>query len=130
MFWESAAWAMGSSQPGEEGGPDQLSPWLLIFAIVAIFWLVVIGPQKRQQQRHQDRLKNLKKGERVMTSGGIFGTVIKNEENAVTLAIGEVPGGGGKKKGDNVVHVQVSPSAITAVLADEKKEGKSEETEN
>lgn len=64
----------------------QFLPFLLIFGI---FYLLLIMPMRRRQKKHQDLLSKLSKGDRVITNGGIFGTVIEVEADVLTLRIGE-----------------------------------------
>ena len=63
-----------------------LLPFILIFIF---FYLFLILPQQRKEKKHREMLKNLKKGDYVLTSSGIYGTVSKIEENTVTLKISE-----------------------------------------
>ena len=63
-----------------------LMPILLIFAV---FYFIVILPQKKQQQRKQAMIAALKKGDRVLTTGGIYGTVAAVEDQALMLKISE-----------------------------------------
>lgn len=71
--------------------PNQAaSPWvqLVPFAIVlAIFYFVILLPMKRRQKKVQSFLDGLKVGDRVVTSGGIFGTISKLSEQSVQLQI-------------------------------------------
>ena len=64
----------------------QFLPFLLIFGI---FYLLLIMPMRRRQKKHQELLGKLTKGDRVITNGGIFGTVIEVEADVLTLRIGE-----------------------------------------
>jgi preprotein translocase subunit YajC len=71
--------------------PDQaMSPWvqLIPFAIVlAIFYFVILLPMKRRQKKVQEFLDALKVGDRVVTTGGIFGAVTKISEQSIQLQI-------------------------------------------
>ena len=71
--------------------PNQAaSPWvqLVPFAIVlAIFYFVILLPMKRRQKKVQSFLDGLKVGDRVVTSGGIFGTIAKMSEQSIQLQI-------------------------------------------
>jgi len=70
-----------SSSPG--GGLGSLLPFLLIIVVVMLFM-----PLFSKKERHrQKRLQTLKKHDRVVTSGGLYGTVIALEENTVTLEV-------------------------------------------
>jgi preprotein translocase subunit YajC len=54
-------------------------------AIIAIFWFLLIRPQRKLAQQHKATLEALKKGDEVMTAGGIIGTVVHLAEERVTL---------------------------------------------
>jgi preprotein translocase subunit YajC len=59
------------------GGRSSLLPFVFqVVAIFAIFYFVMIRPQQKQRKDHEDRLRNLKRGDEVVTSGGIIGKVL------------------------------------------------------
>ena len=53
-----------------------LQPLVMFPLIFLIFYFVVMGPQRKQKQQHEEALRNIKKGDEVVTAGGIIGTVI------------------------------------------------------
>lgn len=55
--------------------PNPLLNMAPIVAIFAIFYFLLIRPQQKQQKEHEAMLKNLKAGDKVLTSGGLYGTV-------------------------------------------------------
>ena len=57
--------------------------------IFAIFYFLLIRPQAKERQRHQDLLTKIKKGDELVTNGGIIGTVVHVEEKRLTLRTGE-----------------------------------------
>lgn len=70
--------------------PDQVSPWvqLIPFALVlGIFYFVILLPMKRRQKKVQAFLEALKVGDRVVTTGGIFGSVTKISGESIQLQI-------------------------------------------
>jgi preprotein translocase subunit YajC len=71
--------------------PDQaVSPWvqLVPFALVlGIFYFVILLPMKRRQKKVQEFLAALKVGDRVVTTGGIFGSVTKISDQSIQLQI-------------------------------------------
>jgi len=79
---------------------------LPIAAIFLVFYFLVIAPANKQKRKTQEMLNSLKKGDRVVTSGGIYGTVQGVEAEVVYLKIA-----------DNV-KVKVARSAITSVVTD------------
>jgi preprotein translocase subunit YajC len=80
------AYAQGAGGGAAGGGFSMLVPLLLMFAV---FYFLLIRPQQRKQRRHQDMLKSLKVGDRVMTSGGIVGTIVEGGEHFVKLEIAD-----------------------------------------
>jgi preprotein translocase subunit YajC len=67
-----------------------LLPQFITFAIIiAIFYFVLLMPARKKQQKVQDFLAGLKEGDRVITTGGIYGQLTKVGENSVQLQIAE-----------------------------------------
>ncbi len=60
-----------------------------LIAIVAIFYLLLIRPQRKERRRHQEMVAALKKGDEVVTAGGIVGKVIHAQERRLTIATAE-----------------------------------------
>jgi preprotein translocase subunit YajC len=82
----------------------QFLPFILIFGI---FYLLLIMPMRRRQKKHQELLGKLTKGDRVITNGGIFGTVVEVEDDKLTLRIAEPK-----------VDIQVARSAVAGLAKD------------
>ena len=66
-----------------------LQPLLLFGAIFAIFYFIVIRPQQRQKGDRERMLAALKRGDRVITTGGLHGTVTGLSEHTVTLRVAD-----------------------------------------
>jgi preprotein translocase subunit YajC len=64
----------------------QFVPILLVFAI---FYFLLIAPMRKRQKALQSLVDGLKKGDRVITNGGLYGTVAAVEEQAVILKVAE-----------------------------------------
>ncbi|MCF7916468.1 MAG: preprotein translocase subunit YajC [Candidatus Omnitrophica bacterium] len=64
----------------------QLMPLIFLFAV---FYFLLIRPQKKQQKEHQKMIANLKKNDQVVTSGGIHGTIVAVKDKTFTLRIDE-----------------------------------------
>lgn len=65
-------------------------PFLIQFgAIIAIFWFLLIRPQRKMAQKHQELLAALKRNDEVMTEGGVIGTVVHLAEDRITIKSGE-----------------------------------------
>jgi preprotein translocase subunit YajC len=88
-------------------GTSQYASMLPLLAIFAVFYFLLIRPQQKLRREHQNMIAELKKGDEVVTGGGIFGRVTKVEDNAVTVEIA---------KG---VDVKVVKGTITTVLGKE-----------
>ena len=71
----------------QSGGGGGALLWLPLVATFAIFYLLLILPQQRRQKKWQQMLANLKNGDRVVTSGGIRGTVIALRDDHVHLRV-------------------------------------------
>lgn len=57
--------------------------------IFAIFYFLLLRPQAKERQRHEDMLKAVAKGDEVVTNGGIIGKVVHVDENRLTIRTGE-----------------------------------------
>lgn len=57
-------------------------------AMAAIMYFLLIRPQQQQRKKHQDMLANLKKGELVITSGGLIGKIVKLDEKEIKIDLG------------------------------------------
>jgi preprotein translocase subunit YajC len=63
--------------------------FLPIVGMVAIFWFLLIRPQMRRQKEHQARIAGVKKGDQVVTAGGIVGKVIKVDDQYAEIEIAQ-----------------------------------------
>ena len=71
---------------GPLGGLGSMGPFLFqLVAIFAIFYFLMIRPQQKQKQRHEQALRELRKGDEVVTAGGIIGEVIHIKESVKEL---------------------------------------------
>ncbi len=88
--------------PAGEGGGQQSPFAFLIFMglLFAIFYFILLRPQYKRQKEHRQLLENLKKGDKVITSGGIYGTIVAVSDQVVTLEIADK---GRIKEGKNYI---------------------------
>ena len=63
--------------------------FLPIVGMVAIFWFLIIRPQMRQQKAHRDKIASVKKGDQVVTAGGLVGKVIKVDDQYAEIEIAQ-----------------------------------------
>lgn len=87
-----------------EGGNSGTIFFIQMAVIFAIFYFLLLRPQAKERQRHDKMLKELKKGDEIITNGGIIGRVVHVEENRLTV-----------KTGDNT-RLTVDRSRVAAVL--------------
>ncbi len=82
--------AYAAASPPGGGGSSAIVTQLLFFAaIFAIFYFLLIRPQQRQKRDRATMLASLKKGDRVVTSGGLHGTITGLEEHKVVLRVAD-----------------------------------------
>ena len=84
------------------GQTNSFLPLLPLIAIFLIFWFIVLRPQRKRQQALQEMLRNLKNGEKVITSGGIYGIVAGMKDDRVHLRVADQ------------VKIEISKNAIVA----------------
>ena len=70
------------------GGQDPFGFLVPMVAIMAIFYLLLIRPQQKKQREHEDMLKAIQKGDRVVTAGGLHGVVIGTADDVLTVDVG------------------------------------------
>jgi preprotein translocase subunit YajC len=75
------------AQPGTQPNPTgQMLQMLGTFAVLGImFYFVLIRPQQKKARQHSDLLKTLKPGDRILTTGGILGTVVSVKDKSVSI---------------------------------------------
>lgn len=79
--------AMASSQGGAGQQTSWLSTLMPLVIIFAIFYLLMIRPQQKQQKKHREMVAAMKKGDQVVTRGGMHGTIYGVTEAVVTVEV-------------------------------------------
>ena len=104
------AFAMGSAPGGAAGGAgggmaafQQIIPLVFMFAI---FYFLLIRPQQKKAKEHKALLESMKKGDNVITAGGVHGKITAVENELVTLEIA------------NNVNIKITKSYIAAIKKD------------
>lgn len=82
----SAPLGLAQGQAPAGGGFEGI---IFLFLILAIFYFILILPAQRQRKRHQKMLAALKAGDKVVTSGGLTGTVVGVKEKVITVRIAD-----------------------------------------
>jgi preprotein translocase subunit YajC len=91
------------------GGSGFISTIIMFGAIILIFYFMIIRPQQKRAKQREKLLSNLQKGDKVLTSGGLHGTIAGLDEKTVLLNVG-----------DNI-KLKFERSAITSIVTN--KEG-------
>jgi preprotein translocase subunit YajC len=89
--------------------PSGITLFLPLVVLMGFFYLLMILPAQRRQKKVNEMLKNLKNGDKVITNGGIFGTIVGLEGDAIQLRIAEQ------------VKIKVSRSAIAGLQLESKE---------
>jgi preprotein translocase subunit YajC len=96
----------GPARPGE---PNPLSSLVMMGLIFAIFWFVLILPMRRKQKKLEDLVKQLKSGDRVVLSAGIFATIVGVEDDAFLVRV------------DDKTRIKVLKSAVAGLAPGAEK---------
>ena len=83
--------------------PGSLISFLPLVLILGIFYLIVFLPARRRQKKLQEMIDNLKAGDKVVTSGGIYGTIVGFKDDRIQLRVAEN------------VKIELSRNAVTAL---------------
>ena len=95
----------GEMPPG--GALVQFAPLIVIFVI---FYFLLIRPQQKKQQQHREMLQAIKRGDKIITTGGIYGTVESSDDKTLQLKIA------------NQVKIKISRSAVAGLQQGEKSD--------
>lgn len=79
---------LAASTAAAEAPPAWLG-WLPIVGMIAIFWFLIIRPQMKQQKAHREKIAGIKKGDQVVTSGGIIGKVTRVDDDYADVEIAQ-----------------------------------------
>lgn len=94
--------------PAATGGGDILGQMLPLILMFVVLYFLMIRPQMKKAKEHRAMLEAVKKGDEVMTAGGLLGKVSKVSDGYLTLEIAQANG--------NPVEVTVQKSAVQALL--------------
>ncbi len=108
MIFSGFLWAL---QPAQQTRPQggsfitALIPFLLVFVI---FYVLIILPQRKRQKKHMAMVEQLKPGDRIITTGGIFGTVMGVQKDRIELKVAAN------------VKIDITKSAVAVILGQQK----------
>ncbi|WP_045220614.1 preprotein translocase subunit YajC [Desulfonatronum thioautotrophicum] len=87
IFDPSLAHAMGTSGAEAQGNP--ITAFVPLIVMFAIFYFLLIRPQQKKAKQHREVLANLKKGDRVLTAGGVYGRIHSLNDDVLTLEVAD-----------------------------------------
>jgi preprotein translocase subunit YajC len=100
-----------AQQPAGQPRPGNMFTMMLpLVAIFAIFYLILILPQRKKQKKHMEMVENLKAGDQIITTAGIFGTIMGVQKDRIELKIAAN------------VKIDITKSAVAVILGAEKPE--------
>lgn len=101
LYGQSSCAGAGSGGAGQPNMLGALIPFVLIFVI---FYLLIILPQRKKQKKHQEMVQDLKGGERIVTAGGIYGTVTRVMDDRIEVEVGKN------------IKIQITKSSVSGVI--------------
>ncbi len=87
---------------------EAVGPFIPLILLFVVFYFLLIRPQQKQQKARKEMLSNLKKGDRVVTIGGIYGVIKEIDDTAISLKVAEN------------INLKISRAAVDRVLQDEE----------
>ena len=97
-----------AAQTAQQGGG--WSMWIMLALIFVVMWFFMIRPQRKQQKELENFRNALQKGDKVVTIGGIYGTVAEIKEDSVLIEV------------DNGVKIRVSKQALVKDFSDPSRQ--------
>jgi len=88
--------------------PSGAPQFLVLLIIIGIFYLIVFLPARRRQKKLQEMIDNLKAGDKIITSGGIYGTIVGFKDDRIQLRVAEN------------VKIELSRNSVTALQRPEE----------
>ncbi len=110
------AYAMGApGDAGAQGGGGGASGLIMMVVIFAIFYFILIRPQQKKMKEHKRMVEDLKKGDEIVTAGGMYGTVEGVAPETLTVKIAE-----GTK-------VKITRGSVAHIVKAQEEKGKPKE---
>ena len=75
------------AQSSDAASGSAFFQFIPLILILGVFWFLIIRPQQKKQKAHQRMVDSLNKGDKVVTNGGIFGTIVKVGDDRITLEV-------------------------------------------
>jgi len=112
MIFAGLFTVLQQAEPAAQRGPSLLGAMIPFILVFLIFYLLIIRPSRTKQKKHQEMVEQLKPGNKVITSGGIYGTVMGVQKDRIELRIA------------SNVKIDISKNAVAAILTPPKPETK------
>lgn len=110
--------SMGGCQApagGEGGGAGAFAGFLPLILIFVLFYFLILRPQQKQGRKRSEMLKSLKRGDNIITSGGVYGKIVSVADDVMTIEI---------SKG---VNIRIARSGIAGLQPSESAEARDKE---
>jgi preprotein translocase subunit YajC len=108
----------GQQASGEPASPvDMFKSFIPLIAIIAIFYFLIIRPQSKKRKEAEKMIAAIKKGDKIITAGGIYGTVQSVKEATIIVKV------------DDNVKLEFARGSISTVVNQSKEIGKEEASE-
>lgn len=82
-------WAQAQPQQPPPAGESWITLLIMLALMMIFFYFFLIRPQRKRQQEHQALIESLRRGDEVITIGGIYGKIVKIEKDYITLQVNE-----------------------------------------
>ncbi len=105
-FFANLPLLMGSTEVGAGGSGQMVTTFVTFGLVILIFYFLIIRPQNKKQKEAKKMIAALKKGDKVVSIGGIHGTVVSVKENATVVKV------------DDNTKLEFSKSAISSVVSE------------
>lgn len=96
-----------TAAPAASSAAGSASMWIMLILIFVVMWFFMIRPQRKQQKALEEMRRSLKKGDKIVTAGGIYGVVADLDERTVLMKV------------DGEVKLRVDKSSIQKDMSDQ-----------
>ncbi len=110
MIFSGLFFSFLQAPPGPRSGGVSLHFFIMMGLVFLVFYLLLIRPQRTRQKKHQEMVENLKSGDKIITSGGIHGTIMGVQKDRLEIKIA------------SNVKIDITKSSIAVISTPPKKE--------
>ncbi len=111
MFFDTLAFAMAQPQGGG-GAQNPIMAFMPLIILFAIFYFLLIRPQQKKAKQHREMLESLRIGDKVLTSGGLYGRIVSINGDEIVLEVADK------------VNVKVNRNYIAGLLSNRRASSK------